>query len=117
MNYWINPNTREKRDCLKDSSGDYVSENGGRYTLCLIVRYSHEYGTTYSYMPQESIEITFTQFSLLKGFVPIKRKKLFGRRRKIYAPTVSDGVKGKSERMVLPSKAESRDEILKRLGL
>ena len=39
MNYWINPNTREKRDCLKDSSGDYVSEGNGIYTLYLISRY------------------------------------------------------------------------------
>jgi hypothetical protein len=103
MNYWINSN-----------SGDYVVQDiNGHYTLHLISRF-----TTTEYLMHERIEITPSQFSSLKGFIPIKYKKLFrNRQRKYYAPTLSDGTKGESKRVSLPTKADSREEILKSLGL
>lgn len=105
-NYWVNSN-----------SGDYIEENGGKYYLHLISR-----GDWQNYQRHEIIEITQAQFSTLKGFVPIKEKKLFGRtsglsQRGKYAPTLSDGTKGKSERIEVPSVAEAREKILKDLGL
>jgi len=122
MNYWINSN-----------SGDYISlDNFGNYTLTLLSRYVDvSDGSNLSvnevrqllpgrikYIPTESISITPTQFALLKGFIPIKQKKLFNnRQRKTYGPTLSDGSKGKGERIKVPTKAESREEILKSLGL
>lgn len=108
MNYWINSN-----------SGDYVIQDSrGHYTLYLISRSVTDENGQKKYLFAERIEITPTQFSSLKGFIPIKRKKLFNNRtRKIYAPTLSDGTKGESKRVSLPTKADSREEILKSLGL
>ena len=103
MNYWINSN-----------SGDYITENNGQYTLTLLPRFD-EAG---KYMSWENVTITPTQFNSLKGFIPIKEKKLFNnRQRKTYGPTLSDGSKGRPKRVELPTKAETRDEILKSLGL
>lgn len=103
MNYWINSN-----------SGDYITENNGQYKLTLLPRFD-EFG---KYMSWENVEITPSQFKSLKGFVPIKEKKLFNnRQRKTYGPTLSDGSKGKAKRVELPTKAESRDQILKSFGL
>ncbi len=105
MNYYINSNT-----------GDYISEDKDVINLHLISRIVDGV-----WLMPESIKLTKTQFSVLKGFVPIKEKKLFSRKRwtnqKIYAPTLSDGTKGKSERIQLPTQAEVRDEILKQLGI
>jgi thymidylate synthase ThyX len=117
MNCWINSN-----------SGDYVTQdNLGVYRLTLITRQqSSRYSAdnayenqTEFYLPQEAIVLTAAQFGTLKGFIPIKYKKLFNNRtRKTYGVTLSDGSKGKPEniRKVL-SKAEARNEILKSLGL
>lgn len=103
MEYWINSN-----------SGDYVSlDKNGKYKLNLISRYSDG-----KYLPHESIELTISQFSQLKGFIPIKQKKLFNnRQKKVYAPTNSDGKKGESKRINALSVSEVRDSILKELGL
>lgn len=103
MNYWINSN-----------SGDYVSlDNNGVYKLTLLSRRVDN-----EWLPFEVIQITPTQFTSLKGFIPIKQKKLFNnRQRKTYGPTLSDGTKGKATRVSLPTKAETREEILKQLGL
>lgn len=116
MDHWINSN-----------SGDYITlDNSGNYTLCLISRYIEPiYDEKYDilimkgyYLKFEQIKITPAQFAAVKGFVPIKSKKLFGRQKKNYAPTLSGGVKGKSMRMGnIPTKSESRDSILKSLGL
>lgn len=78
------------------------------------------------YLPGETIVINRAQFSALKGFIPIKKKKLFNNKHLVqafwygkskYAPTLSDGTKGKSERVELPTTSEVREEILKQLGL
>jgi len=101
MNYWINSN-----------SGDYILEHDGKYYLHLISRWVDNV-----YFPFEKIEITKSQFEAIKGFIPIKKKKLFSRSSKKYAPTLSDGTKGRSERVRVPSISESRDKILRELGL
>jgi len=100
-NYWINSNT-----------GDYISEYKGQYTLNLISRYVDG-----EYLPFKAVTITKTQFESLKGFIPIKQKKLSNRKRKTYGPTLSDGSKGEAKRISLPTKGERRDEILKSLGI
>ncbi len=106
MNYWVNSN-----------SGDYIVEDGGQYRLYLLARYVDN-----KYVPSEIIELSSLQFKVIKGFIPIKEKKLFSRlsefnRRKKYAPTLSDGTKGESERVKVPTVAEAREKILKDLGL
>ncbi len=115
MSYWVNSN-----------SGDYVSlDNRGKYILCLIARKLPDYipsiGNYHGYLPEDRVEITHSQFITLKGFVPIKGKKLFNsrhRREKIYAPTIKGGEKGESQRISMPlTQAECRDQILKELGL
>lgn len=111
MNYWINSN-----------SGDYITENNGQYHLHLLARWVGESGDYKSYLHHEVIEITQAQFSAMKGFLPIKEKKLFSRTSGIskvgkYAPTLSDGTKGKSTRVKLPSIQEVREQRLKELGL
>ena len=102
MNYYINSN-----------NGDYITENNGKYILTLIPRITQ----TGEYMKWEAIEITPLQFQTLKGFIPIKSKKLFGRKRKTYTPTLSNGLKGIPKRTELPTISEARDIILKELGL
>lgn len=101
MSYWINSN-----------SGDYISFFNGVYTLNLIPRYNGN-----EFLKYERIEITSAQFMSIKGFIPIKAKKLFGRKQKNYAPTLSDGSKGESTRVSIPSKSDAREDILKQLGL
>lgn len=111
--YWINSN-----------SGDYVvKNNNGEYTLVLLsVRPYHinsDGEMVYEkYLPQENIKITPEQFNALRGFIPIKYKKLFNnRQRKTYGPTLSDGTKGRPTRVTVPSVAELRQQKLKELGL
>jgi hypothetical protein len=104
--YWVNSNT-----------GDYITESNGVYKLYLIPR-----GQYPDYLPGETINITSIQFKALKGFVPIKEKKLFGRtsglsQRGKYAPTLSGGVKGEAERIKVPTTAEIRNNLLTELGL
>ncbi len=104
MKYWINSN-----------SGDYILlNNSGKYILYLITRFVDG-----KYLPMEIIELTDSQFLMIKGFVPIKAKKLFNndRKRKVYAPTISGGNKGESKRIEVPTKSEFRDKILKELGI
>lgn len=96
--YWINSN-----------SGDYISLINGVYCLHLITRYN-------PYIPYEKIAISFIQYQSLKGFIPIKEKKLFNnRQRKEYGPTLSDGTKGAAVRVVVPDKKDIRNEILNQL--
>jgi hypothetical protein len=104
MNYWVNSNT-----------GDYITENNGQYKLHLLSRY---YGREFS--PSETIIITKLQFNNVKGFVPIKQKKLFSRLNSpylYYGPTLPDGSKGYPERYQLPTQSEMRAEILKKIGI
>lgn len=110
IKYWVNSN-----------SGDYVTNDTetGEWRLSLITRFYE--GQWYQ---SEWIHITETQFLSLKGFVPIKEKKLFSGRRlgnynvyNTYAPTKSDGTKGEGERTKVPTIEEIRDIRLKELGL
>jgi hypothetical protein len=110
IKFWVNSN-----------SGDYVShdEKNGEWRLSLISRVIDN-----CYYSHESINITETQFKSLKGFVPIKEKKLFSSKRlgnynvyNTYAPTKSDGTKGEGERTKVPTISEVRDIRLKELGL
>jgi hypothetical protein len=107
MNYWINSNT-----------GDYINECDGVYRLYLRSRWVDN-----QYLNSEIIEISKIQFDVIKGFIPIKEKKLFSRLNSFreggrrYAPTLPDGTKGTSQRIEVPTLAEARQEILKKLGL
>ena len=106
MNYWINSN-----------SGDYIVEDGGQYRLYLLARWVDN-----EFQQSEVIELIQSQFDTIKGFVPIKEKKLFSRLNtfnpgKRYAPTLSDGTKGKSIRVEVPSVQDAREQRLKDLGL
>ncbi len=106
MNFWINSN-----------SGDYIIESNGTYQLILISRVVDG-----KYLMQERVELTKPQFDSVKGFVPIKQKKLFGRKTSFelqlkYAPTNSDGSKGDSVRFSVPSVQDLRDSRLRDLGL
>jgi hypothetical protein len=102
MNYWINSN-----------SGDYIVEDGGQYRLHLLSRWMNNV-----FQPSEIIELTQAQFESIKGFIPIKEKKLNtfnpGKR---YAPTLSDGTKGKSIRVEVPTVQDAREQRLGELGL
>ena len=103
MNYWINSN-----------SGDYICEDNEVYRLYLLSRWIDN-----KYVPSEVVEITKSQFESLKGFIPIKEKKLFSRlnQPKRYALTLSDGKKGEPERIKIPTLSEARQSILKELGI
>ncbi len=106
MNYWINSNT-----------GDYIMECDDIYRLYLLARWIDN-----QYIHEEVVEITKIQFDVIKGFIPIKEKKLFSRlssydRYKRYAPTKTDGKKGVSERVKVPTLSEARQVIPKNLGL
>lgn len=107
-NYWINSN-----------SGDWIRQNtDGRYVLHLVSRKDKDG----KYLPYEIIELTESQVSAIKGFIPIKEKKLFSRtagvdKRDKWAPTLSDGTKGHSERTTVPQIEDIRDSRLKELGL
>ena len=106
MNYWVNSN-----------SGDYIVEDGGQYRLYLLARWVDNV-----FQKSEIIELTQSQFNTIKGFIPIKEKKLFSRLNtfnpgKRYAPTLSDGTKGKSTRVEVPTVQDAREQRLKDLGL
>ena len=111
MDYWINSN-----------SGDYITEDNGDYKLYLLPRWVGEYGDYNTYLKHETLEITQAQFESIKGFLPIKEKKLFSRLNKFndlrrYAPTLSDGTKGKAVRVEVPTIQDARQQRLKELGL
>lgn len=104
MNFWINSNT-----------GDYIHEDNGVYTLNLISKIIDG-----QYLQFERIILTSQQFASIKGFIPIKAKKLFSRGRSYpnrYAPTAPGGTRGKSERATVPTIAEAREIALKKLGI
>lgn len=97
--YWINSN-----------SGDYIFDDNNVITLCLISRYDEDEG---KYIPTKYIKITPAEFSALKGFVPIKYKKLFiHRNKKEYTPTDKGGAKGKSKRIDVPTKSDVRNSTI-----
>ena len=106
MEYWINSN-----------SGDYVSlDKNGTYKVHLLSRYD-EYS---NYIPSDLFEISPIQFKTLKGFIPIKEKKLWTRLQRInqegrFRPTMADGHKGMAKRTEVPTLGEAREMILKEL--
>ena len=51
MNYWINSN-----------SGDYITEDNGKYVLHLLPRWVGDYGDYDNYQGSEYIELTPIQF-------------------------------------------------------
>lgn len=106
MNFWINSN-----------NGDYIIEDSGSYKLVLLGRFIEDDNLKPEYIGSEIINITPIQFSSLKGFVPIKKKKLFNNKKKEYAPTLCTGEKGIPKRTELKSKSELREEILKSIGI
>lgn len=111
MNYWINSN-----------SGDYITEDNGQYKLNMLPRWVGDYGDYKNFLNGETIDLTPIQFESIKGFIPIKQKKLFSRLnkfndRKRYAPTLSDGTKGKAVRVEVPTIQDAREQRLKELGL
>jgi hypothetical protein len=88
----------------------------------MLPRWVGDYGDYEKYLQHETIDLTPIQFESIKGFIPIKEKKLFSRLnkfndRKRYAPTLSDGTKGKAIRVEVPTIQESREQRLKELGL
>lgn len=104
MNYWVNSNT-----------GDFIRENNGVYDLVLISRFVEIDGKK-EYLPGEVVRINEVQFKVIKGFVPIKAKKLTTKRNKnIYRPTIKGGVKGESKRVEIPTLAEIREQIINEL--
>ena len=111
MNYWVNSN-----------SGDYITEDNGKYKLHLLPRWAGDYGDYENFLRDDLIELTPIQFESMRGFIPINEKKLFSRlnkfnSRKRYAPTLSDGSKGKATRVEVPTIQEARELRLKELGL
>ena len=108
MECWINSN-----------SGDYVVlDKSGKYRVNLLSRYD-EYS---NYIPSDSFEITTIQFKSLKGFIPIKEKKLWTRLHRMntegrFRPTLEGGHKGMAKRAEVPTLEEAREMILKELGL
>jgi len=99
--YWVNSNT-----------GDVIIKHGEQYQLILISRLQDG-----KILPSEIVNITPTQFSTIKGFVPIKKKKLKYSHFNKYAPTLPDGSKGESKRVNIPTISQSRQDILKNIGI
>lgn len=103
MNFWVNSNT-----------GDYIKENNGIYHLILIPRIIENNGKE-EYLPGKVVKLNEVQFKAMKGFVPIKAKKLYSRNKSIYRPTIKGGEKGEAKRVEIPTIAEIRDQILNQI--
>lgn len=104
--YWVNSNT-----------GDWICKDEDKITICLLGRSTKNY-----YLPIEYFEITEAQFNSLRGFIPIKEKKLFSRSRynnyrATYGYTDSNGDKYIGDRVEVPTLSELRDIRLKEMGL
>ena len=117
----INPNIKNLSKCnywINSNSGDWIVQQDDTYTLHLVGR-KDQNG---NYLHYEMIQLTKAQVSAIKGFISIKEKKLFSRtagvdRRDKWAPTLSDGTKGQSERAKVPQVEDIRDSRLKDLGI
>jgi hypothetical protein len=100
--YWINSNT-----------GDIIFEKDGKYRLILIARYQGD-----KYLQQEIVKLTVSQFLSIKGFIPIKRKKIRSINFRKYTKTLKGGVKeNSSNRVDIPSISDSRGHILEKIGI
>lgn len=101
--YWINSNT-----------GDFIIQiEDNKYKLILIDRIIEG-----KWLPSEVVTLTPSQFETIQGFVPIKQKKIkTSLRSGKYAPTLSNGEKGESYRVEVPTISQSRDDILKKMGI
>jgi hypothetical protein len=112
--YYINSNT-----------GDYIEYNErlDRYTLTIVSIYLDEKHTYNNRIGGETLVITEQQFHHLKGFLPIKYKKLFNRKYRCgfdyyntYCPTVKGGFKQKQTEIIkVPSASEIRDIKIKQI--
>jgi hypothetical protein len=114
--YYINSNT-----------GDYIEYNDrtNKYRLHIMTIYLSDPDKylNRNRIGGEEIDITEQQFHHLKGFVPIKPKKLFNRKWRIgfdyyntYCPTVKGGCKQKQTDIIkVPTASEIRDEKIKNL--
>lgn len=101
--YWINSNT-----------GDFIIEiSHNKYKLILIDKFING-----KYLPSEVVNLTPSQFETIKGFIPIKSKKIKSSLKSgKYAPTLSNGTKGDSYRVEVPSISDSREDILNKIGI
>ena len=108
--YYINSNT-----------GDYIKydDRFNEYELHIIAIYLPDS----KYLPGNTIIINERQFKHLKGFLPIKEKKLLNRLYRYtfdyyntYCPTVKGGVKEKTkEQIKIPDNSDIRDEVIDKL--
>ena len=104
MNYWIKSNT-----------GDWVREHNGNYELNIIERHYEINGETIK-INWDNLKITEVDFRNLKGFIPIKEKKLWARKSAWYRGEheYKSSGKGLAPTKVL-TKAELREEIINNL--
>lgn len=114
MEYFINSNT-----------GDYIAYDikDDTYRLYLATIYLDYPRNHYNKIGGEYKNITKQQFYFLKGFIPIKGKKLFNRMYRYcfdyyntYRPTGKGGVKYKPKELIqIPDIVDIRDERLNQL--
>ncbi len=101
MNYWIKSNT-----------GDWVRENNGIYELNIIERQYEINGETIK-IDRQYLKITEVEFRNLKGFIPIKEKKLWARKNAWYRGEHEYKSSGKGlNKTIVLTKAEIREEII-----
>jgi hypothetical protein len=104
MNYWIKSNT-----------GDWIRENNGNYELNIIERHYKINGETIK-IQSEHLKITEVDFRNLKGFIPIKPKKLWTRIRSWYRGEHKYESSGKGlEPTRVLTKTELREKIINNL--
>ena len=105
MNYWINSN-----------SGDYITEDNGQYKLHMLPRWAGDSGDYENFLNPETIDLTPIQLESIKGFIPIKEKKLWARKSAWYRGEheYKSSGKGLAPTRVL-TKAELREEIINNL--
>lgn len=99
--YWINSN-----------SGDIIINiDHNKYKLILVAKVLKD-----KYIPGEILDLKPIQFFSIKGFVPIKEKKVrkYVKNRK-YGLTLKNGTKGDPEIIKIPTLIESRELIIDKL--
>lgn len=98
--YWINSNT-----------GDFIIEiNHNKYKLILIDRVIDG-----KYLPSEIVNLTPSQFETIKGFIPIKSKKIKSSLKKRKFETLKN--KNKTYQLKIPTISESRQYIINKIGI
>ena len=98
--YWINSNT-----------GDFIIEiNHNKYKLILIDRVIDG-----KYLPSEIVNLTPSQFETIKGFIPVKAKKIKSSLKKRKFETLKN--KNKTYQLKIPTISESRQYIINKIGI